>query len=189
MATIKVINFNFKTPEDAVVVNTTSRSDNWGSGLSPFFLGPCELYDGYTSKNVENCWKFSKVYGQHCEDGEPTPAYFEWAKKGWNDIRAHRYPMGRGAIPEFSYWDGEKLSYVEARHKIYIPCYSKAVRDTDAFKKLTKLYNETEGTLYLADFDSHSLNRENFEYADLWNNPKIKVGHAYVLAMMLEGLL
>ena len=28
-----------------------------------------------------------------------------------------------------------------------------------------------------------------FTYDELWNNPKIKVGHAYVLAMMLEGLL
>jgi phage portal protein BeeE len=28
-----------------------------------------------------------------------------------------------------------------------------------------------------------------YQYADLWDNDKIKVGHAYVLAMMLEGLL
>ena len=40
----------------------------------------------------------------------------------------------------------------------------------------------------LLDFDSHNLSY-GIDYWALWNNPNIKVGHAYVLAMMLEGKL
>ncbi len=53
---ITVVNFQYKLPEDAVVINTTSRSSNWSRGLSPFFLGPIYLYDGFVSKNIENAW-------------------------------------------------------------------------------------------------------------------------------------
>jgi len=37
-------------------------------------------------------------------------------------------------------------------------------------------------------FDSHNLSY-GIDYWALWNNPNIKVGHAYVLAMMLEKLI
>lgn len=186
---IHVVNFHFQTPEEACVINTTSRSNNWSVGLSPFYLGPCELYDGYVAKNVENGWQYSKVYEYWLqEDGSVGERYFKWAQEGWNKVRADRYPMGRGVTPLYSYWDGEKLPYVEARKKVYIPLYSKAVKNTEAFSKLKEIYN-TEKEIYLQDFDSHSLQPGTFDYWDLWNNPKIKVGHAYVLAMMLEGIL
>lgn len=51
---IYVITPNYKTPEGAVVINTTSRSNNWSVGLSPFLLGPVDLYGNYKSMNVEN---------------------------------------------------------------------------------------------------------------------------------------
>lgn len=190
---IYVINFNYKLPEYALVVNTTSRSTNWSRGLSPFFCGPCELYNGFVAQNVENAWQYSKVYEYYTTNGEPDERYFKWAEEGWNKTRADRYPMGRDAKPLYSYWDGEKLSYVEARKKIYIPLYSEAVRKTDAFEKLKKIYHDAYfnslETLYLQDFDAHNLEPFTFKYDDLVNNPNIKVGHAYVLAMMLEGLI
>jgi hypothetical protein len=55
---IKVINYQFKIPDGANVINTTSRSKDFGRGLSPFLVGPCNLYDGYVSKNAENGWQF-----------------------------------------------------------------------------------------------------------------------------------
>lgn len=193
---IQVINFKFKLPEDACIVNTTSRSDNWSSLLSPFYLGPIKLYGNYISQNVENGWQFSKCYqelGHLDENDNPTARYFEWAQKGWNDKWAHRYPAGRGIKPKFSYWDGEKLDYVSARKKIYIPAYTEAVKNTEAFKTLSKLYiedgfNVQDKTLYLLDFDAHNL-PTGYDYQSLFDNPSIKVGHAYVLAMMLEGKL
>lgn len=184
---IHVVRYNFKTPDGAVVVDATSRSSNWSRGLSPFIVGPVKLYGNYESVNFENLWQYSKLYEYYADDdGNPTDRYFKWAQDGWNSKRAERYPMGRGAKPLCSYWDGQKLGYVEARKKIYIPKYSEAVRQTEAFKQLESVY-KAENSIYLKDFDAHSLAPGTFSYADLWDNPSIKVGHAYVLAMMLEG--
>lgn len=188
---IYVINQKQTAPEGITTIDTTSRSNIWSRGLSPFFLGPVDLYGNYTSKNVENGWQFSKVYGHlnHLDfDLNPTKYYFEWAEKGWNDSFAHRYPMGHGIKPEFSYWDGQKLDYVTARKTIYIPLYAKAVKDTNAFKKLKELHANEEH-IALVDFDAHGLTPGTYDYWDLVNNPNYKVGHAYVLAMMLENKL
>ena len=185
---IHVITFNKTTPEDAAVINTTSRSNTWSIGLSPFFLGPVKLYGNYVSNNVENGWQFSKCFDYYLDNGEPGERYFKWAQDGWNSKRANRYPMGKGVAPLYSYWDGEKLSYIEARKKIYIPLYSNAVKNTLAFKCLQAAHEDYKD-IYLQDFDAHNLEPGSFKYEDLWNNSNIKVGHAYVLAMMLEGLL
>lgn len=186
---IHVVNFQFKTPENAVVVNTTSRSSNWSRGLSPFYLGPVELYNGFESVNVENAWQFSKVYEYYTDpDGNPSALYFKWAEDGWKDSRAHRYPMGKGILPLYSWWGGEKLSYVDARKKIYIPLYSKAVKNSSAFEALKTLH-VINNDIYLQDFDAHNLVPGDIDYMTLVENPNIKVGHAYVLAMMLEGVI
>lgn len=189
LSMIYVIGPQNKAPDGITVINTTSRASDWSRELSPFLVGPVNLYDGYRSINCENAWQFSKCYEYYLEnDGSIGEKYFEWAKTGWNDIKAHRYPMGKGAKPLYSYWNGEKLSYVEARKKIYIPCYAKAVQKTFAFKNLKKIYN-TEKDICLFDYDAHGLTPETFDYWELCNNPYIKVGHAYVLAMLLEGLI
>lgn len=136
-------------PEGSVMVNTTSRStEPWSAKLSPFFLGPISLYKDYISHNVENAWQYSKVYKHHLDpNGEPTEEYFNWACSGWGKIRADRYPMGKGTKPEYSYWDGKKLGYIEARKKIYIPLYIRAVVHTDSYKKLKNLYEQ--GDIYI----------------------------------------
>jgi len=186
-----VINPNYKeNGEHDTVINTTSRSSTWSRGLSPFFVGPIELYGGYVAQNLENAWQFSKVYYNHIDDNEdPNPQYFEWAKKGWEDTKAHRYPAGKGNKPLYSYWDGKKLDYCTARREIYIPLYAEAVRKTDAFMSLQSLHNSMseESILYLWDFDAHNMPAGFNNYMSLYNNPNIKFGHAYVLAMLLDG--
>lgn len=190
---IQVINQQFKTTDMMNIIDTTSRSTNWSRGLSPFYCGPVNLYGSYSAYNVENGWQYSKVYYNHVDaDDNPTADYFKWADAGWRSIKANRYPMGKGSKPLYSFWDGDKLGYIEARQRIYIPLYSEAVKKTYAFKKLKEIYYEMKSKsklLYLLDFDSHNLPPKTFEYKDLWNNPNIKMGHAYVLAMMLEGYL
>jgi hypothetical protein len=100
---LHIIGPKYPVPEGAEVINTTSRSDTWSRGLSPFFLGPVDLYDGYRSINVENAWQFSKVFEYYLEEDESVgERYFRWAQEGWNSIKAHRYPMGRDAKPLFS---------------------------------------------------------------------------------------
>jgi hypothetical protein len=170
-------------------INTTSRAGDWQQGLSPFFLGPVTLYNGYVAKNVENAWQFAKVYQNHVDsNGDPTPQYFKWAQNGWNSSYAYRYPMGKGAIPQYSYWDGQKLSYIEARKKIYIPIYAKAVYNTSAFQQLKAEYLKN-GTITLWDFDGYDYLSLGMTLGQVINNPYRKMGHAFVLAMLLSGKL
>lgn len=169
-------------------INTTSTSKNWSRGLSPFFLGPIEACAGLIAQNVENGYQFSKCYQQHVgPDGLPNAAYFKWAKEGWADTKAHRYPMGKGAKPEFSYWNGKKLTYIEARKEIYIPMYAKAVVKTEAYQKLKEL-NE-QGDIWLWDFDGYDHRSLNMNWDDVINSETRKMGHAFVLGMLLEGYL
>lgn len=184
---VKVIGFremdNYKVNH---IINTTSRSKNWSKGLSPFFLGPVKLYGDYTAKNVENAWQFSKVYPQFADENEnPKDDYFRWAEKGWSDSYAQRYPMGKGRKPLYSYWNGEKLGYIEARKKIYAPVYAKAVVRTEAFKKLLDLHLSGESYVLL-DFDGYDYVKKGMTLSEVMNEPKEKMGHAFVLAMLLQ---
>lgn len=184
---ITILGPGYKEPEGVEVINTTSRSTTWSRGLSPFFLGPIKLYSKYRSINMENAWQYSKVYEYYLEDDDTVgDRYFKWAQEGWNSIRAHRYPMGRDAKPLYSYWDGEKLSYIEARKKIYIPLYAEAVQKTYAFQQLKKKHEAGED-LYLWDFDGYNHRNLGMSYEDVINDPNKKMGHAFAIAMLLEN--
>jgi len=154
-------------------------------------LGPVSLYKGAVvsySMNVENAWQFSKVYKCHIDSkGEPTQDYFDWAKEGWLDRRAHRYPMGKGMKPEYALWAGEKLDYIEARKKIYFPVYAKAVMKTDAFKVLKQGYKDGE-RIILWDYDGYDYLSMGMTLKDVLNNPKRPMGHAFVVAALIEGV-
>ena len=138
---IKVVNMYTSVSGWEVSINTTSKSGMW-SQLSPFTIGPCFVPgEVEPSKNMENAWQFAKVYKCHTDQsGNPTEAYWDWARSGWKDQKPHRYPMGRGARPEYSLWNGEKLGYVDARKKIYGPLYIDGVKNTEAYKELVKLW-------------------------------------------------
>ena len=172
-------------PSDAIVIDTTSRSSNWSRGLSPFVLDGGLLYGDYRAKNVENAWQASKVYSEFDDNGKPKPEYFAWAKTIWESDRAYRYPMGKGRIPEYSWWDGEKLSYVEARKKIYIPIYSRAVLMSDAFFTLAELYQKETKDIYLIDFDGYNHLKRQKLLNEVINDPNEKMGHAFVVYKLL----
>jgi len=164
-------------PDD--VINTTSKSKEW-NGLSPFFLSPVNI----NAYNVENVWQYSKVYPHQVdENNNPTDDYFEWRKKGFATRRAIRYPMGKGAIPLYSLWNGEKLDYIEARKKIYYPVYSQAVMRTETYKKLYELFQEEN--VHLWDYDGYDYRHTTLK--EVLNNPKRKMGHAFVLVALLKN--
>jgi hypothetical protein len=167
------------------VINTTSSSNNWTRQLSPFFLGPIKLYNGTYSSNLENAWQYSKVYSNFLDDsGNILDKYWIWSKNGWATKFAVRYPMGKGMFPEFSYWDGERLGYIEARKKVYIPLYKEAVIKTEAFKKIQELYKKN-GKIILFDFDGYDFIMTKENQDEVINNPHKKMGHAFVLGMLL----
>ena len=179
---VHVMNYRGKHPE---AIDTTSRSTTWSRGLSPFYLGPCKLYSGLWAKNVENAWQYSKVYLEHADQElNPAPAYFEWAIEGWAKERADRYPMGKGRKPLYSWWDGQKFDYVTARRKIYIPLYYKAAKESDAFRQLKSIYDE-RGEVWLRDFDGYDYESMGRSLSDVVLDPNRKMGHAFVLALML----
>ena len=177
-----------RAPKNAIVVNTTSRAKDKWKALSPFFLGPVNLPWGIESKNVENAWQFSKVYKEHLDkDGELSAIkWATWAAKGWTSDYAHRYPMGRGARPEYACWPTGKLDYIESRKQIYCPLYSEAVLSTTVFQDLKKLASQTS-TLWLWDFDGYDHVKYGMALEEVLNYPRKKMGHAFVLAMLLEG--
>lgn len=192
---LKVIGYkDLKWVDEDKVINTTSRSNDFGRDLSPFFLGPCELYDEYVSKHVEGGWQYSKVYARFLDKNDnPTPDYLKWAKEGWNNSYAVRYPMGKGMKPAFSWWAGEKLTYIEARKKVYIPLYAEAVQKHPSFAKLKDMYEINVQVLgedlYLLDFDGYDHKELGMTYDEVINCEKRKMGHAFVLAMLLENYL
>lgn len=189
MGKISVISlFEKHTDPNGVYVNTTSKSEtDWQRDLSPFYLGPCDLYQGLYSVRMENGWQFSKVYSEHIsENGEPTDEYFEWAIQGWANPRPIRYPMGKGRKPEYCFWDGEHYSYIEARKKIYVPLYAKSVQKTNGFRKLIEL-SKSDKNLYLLDYDAYRHENLGLTLTQVLNKPDKKMGHAFVLMMLLTN--
>jgi hypothetical protein len=174
-----------KIPEGAIVIDTTSNSGQYRD-LSPFVL------PAPPAKNFENLWQFSKVYKKHIMpiDGYPDASWYKWRDAGYSNSRAIRYPMGKGAIPEYSLWNGEKLEYIQARKKIYVPEYAKNVIETSAFKRLKHIYQDCYNTkLILLDYDAYDHQSLGMTLKDVINNPNRKMGHAFVLIMMLTGVL
>ncbi len=176
-----------KIPDGRVVVDTTSNTHLIYRELSPFVL------PAPPAQNFENLWQFSKVYKRHLEEsGLPNKAYYQWRAKGFADVEAHRYPMGRGIIPEYSWWNSEKLGYIEARKKIYAPEYAKNAIKTDSFKILREQYIECNlhnKELILLDYDAYDHLALGMSLIDVINNPVRKMGHAFVLIMMLTDML
>jgi hypothetical protein len=135
---------------------------------------------------MENAWQFAKVYSDHIrDDGDPSKAYYKWAQEGWGAKRARRYPMGKDRKAEYCWWAGEKLDYVEARKKVYLPLYAHGVNRTRAFKRLLNLY-QTLGAVTLWDFDGYDHRAAGMSLRDVVNDPDRSMGHAFVLMMLLE---
>lgn len=191
MKNVRVCGPKARAPKGAVVVNTTSHSDNWSKGLSPFFLGPVPLYDGMVAKNVENAWQYSKLYAENADaDGNPTEKHWAWAKAGFANNRAVRYPMGKGAKPLCSLWKGEKLGYIEARKRVYVPLYAGAVKKADAYQRLVEVCKRHEACgeeVWLWDFDGYDHVAMGMSLSDVASNEARPMGHAFVLAALLQN--
>lgn len=199
---IYVLGMRDEIPDNAVVIDTTSRSQNWSRGLSPFILGPCKLWGGHVSRRMENAWQYSKVYPEHVEwtPNGMSPwmlkkeAWLAWATAGWSNPRAVRYPMGKGVAPLCSYWETSSrlplyYQYVPARKDIYISLYATAVRATTAFVELCRLARtlKDEGSMdiVLRDFDGYNHRELGLTLDQVVDNPNRAMGHAFVLALLL----
>jgi hypothetical protein len=183
---IDTYNRRTKKPEGAIILDVSSASGDWGCNLSPFILGPVQLYGDHMSMTVENAWQYTKLFAIHTDEkDEPTEEYWKWAKAGWESKRANRFPMGRGAKPLCSLWDGKQLSYIDARLQIYCPLYYKTVLASPAWTSLKELYKYAKShdqQLVLVDHDSRPIRRPLIDIAKDDSRP---MPHTLILVGML----
>ena len=196
---------------DFVRIDCTSNNKDevMNHGLSPFYLGPVECYDGLVSQTFERAWQCAKVYPWMADAaGNPHAGYFAWrddmwARKDFSNKIEIRFPAGKGNVRKckYAWWkvNGEfrKLGYVAARKAIYIPLYAKAVGKTEAYRRLVEL-RDAGKNLMLIDFDGYNPYHPHYGFAsddavhtynDVIHCPLLKMGHGFVLAMLLEGLI
>ena len=186
-AKVTILNKFEPLPGPGFEIDTTSRADTWTRGLSPFVLGPCPLYQGHTARIMENGWQFAKLYAEFAKpNGYPAPEYWKWARAGWLSKRANRYPVGKGAKPLCHFWDGECLSYIAARKRIFIPLYVRALFGSPAWRGLQKI-RVREKQIYLRDFDGYNHEAAGMSLTEVMNNLKRTMGHAFVILMMLQA--
>ena len=176
-----------KDPQHEGAINVTSHSSDFGKALSPFLLGPIPLYGGRKAEIMEGAWQFCKVYPQHLDSkDEPNQTYWVWAEAGRASRKPMRYPMGKGAKPWYSWWAGEKLGYIAARKKIYCPLYAAAIETVPALQQLRDMHAAGKD-LWLWDFDGYNHRAKEMSYRDVVNNEKRSLGHAFVIAMVIEN--
>ena len=88
----------------------------------------------------------------------------------------------------FHWWDGQKLSTVDARKRIYVPLYSELVTKTQSFQCLKGLWSEYQrtgrGTIYLMDFLTTKA-RPLKSGTEILNDTESSLGHATVLSWLL----
>ncbi len=185
MHRIQIIGPKDQALPGCTVIDTTSKSPEvWTTMFSPFFLGPVSLYGDLVAKKMENAWQFAKVYADMLDDqGNPSDAYWEWAKEGWASSKAQRYPRGKGAKPAYALWDGQHLGYIEARKSVYFELYKEAVGRTPSFAMLKRLVEEKPVALF--DYDGYDHDKMGMSLAEVIANPARPMGHAFVLKAML----
>ncbi len=146
------------------------------------------LWGNHVSKNVENAWQFSKVYPAHHDPhaDKPNARWYSWFSKGIADSYAHRYPMGKGAKPLYSWWNGEKLDYIEARRKIYALLYAQAVKKYQWDNFIDIYLAAHEGDITIQDFDAYNHHDLGYTLKDVFKDTNRKMGHGFVLAKMIE---
>ena len=180
-------------PYSGLCINTTSSVGMW-RGLSPFILSAAP------AKRFENLWQYSKVYAGYVDgNGNPSNKWLWWRREGFYDETAHRYPMGKGAIPLYSIYPQsydnrltEHLGYIEARKRIYATLYAREVALTKSYAGLKGIWGELSeqgSNLILLDYDAYDHRKLGMTLQDVINEPKRKMGHAFVLMMMLTGEL
>lgn len=159
-----------------IVVDVTSRvirdkkmmneHPNIHKDFSPFYVGPIITSDGLSANIFEHFWQASKVFPCHVDrNGNLSKEYFEWRKYWFNQPKVIDKTISRRPHTILGYKDNdclfsvyyngsdyERLSYIEARKKIYVTEYAKKIVNTDSYKWLESLVKDGK-KVALVDFD------------------------------------
>lgn len=173
----------------------------------------CKLYPRVTAQRTSlSQWQPQTVIWEHGAEvhvdanGTPTEAYWQWREKGLNNPYAVRYPNGyKGRKDALCHiWNGDRLTYVEARKAIYIGEYARLAPLTDEFKRLKKLLeNGTNLQIIEVDGPNPSLTYPPYDQISdkdpgllmtqetlsmLLNDIRHPFGHGYTIAGLLLDL-
>jgi hypothetical protein len=186
---IRVCGPNDPPPDGVKPIYTTSSVSGvtnriWSRQLSPLLLGPCWLWGGFYSRTVENAWQYSKVYPCHKDN---KWAWLKWATSGWDSHYTSLHHMTRKTKPVWFNWNGVRLGYLEARQKIYIPCYAQAAAASPAFFRLMYLHKESKEDVWLWDYHGYDHVAANMSLIDVIEDEKRQMSHNFVLALMLDA--
>lgn len=179
MKNIYVVGPKDKVPggSDTFLFNTTSKVK---SIFSPFYNATTYPV---AARKMENAWQFSKVYAQHDNNGQPSEDWYEWRDRGFAAKWAERYPMGKGAVPEYVWFDNQRLGYIESRKQLYIPLYRNIItqKHVDEINIILSILRFDDIALW--DYDGY-LTADDFD--TIVNNPNKKMGHAFVLREIIK---
>lgn len=111
------------------------------------------------------------------------------------EVSRLRRRAGRAsAAPAYAWWEGQRLGYIEARKRIYVPAYARLARRTPAFAALSAMVAAGENVLIVnldgpplgAYPDGREASADTMR--DAINDPGHPFGHGYVVAAMLAQL-
>jgi hypothetical protein len=139
------------------------------------------------SRTVENTWQFLKIW----------PGEEGWreqdAREAFRATCAVRYPRGRGTKAIGAYWgeDGSTLGYVEARKRIYVPCYLELLSRPDRAALIDRLRElATRQPVFIWDPDSYDVGQHGMtdilEAMDFEGRP---FAHAFLVALAVQDRL
>lgn len=218
-------------PNHTPIVVHTEKSGKYSS-LSPYVL------KNDKGEIMENIWHSRKVWAkvpktnipksrwdktviwEHPaedfldEKGEPNKKYWQWRKKLLASPYAVRYPAGfanrKNTLYSLEKEGGEKLSYIQARKKIYLPVYTELAKKQKEFTELKERLDAGENLMIIEvdgpkqeslqyyrgnyknipedwiERDSIQATKENMEI--MLNDEKHPFGHGYCLAAALQDI-
>ncbi|MDR9837015.1 MULTISPECIES: hypothetical protein [Herbaspirillum] len=175
----------FSVPNEALFVDVSRQSKQWGSQLHPDNLQPARAISGIRARSLTNLWQYSQVYPAFFDQNElmPIPEYFNWARQGFIAAKPDPAPCGKGALPLLTWWSDTAHSPRYAWRNIYIPEYADAAVRTEAFTQLQMasrarpIVIKTDRAFYCEDGE---LRIEELLEKDLLRD------HGLVLAAMLQ---
>lgn len=165
----------FKKYPNAIVADVTSQAKDALVRLSPFFPHggiPVPFSDGYTATCVEAIWQGLKVF----EGSDVDVKMFE--NDTMKNIKRTVLRFGKPLGHRKGVHGTELLSYIEARHQIYVPAY-KWFLDNKLTNIIQRLKEASKNkTIVLLDYATN---------CDI-DNPNKPLSHAYLVKAYVEGL-
>ena len=159
---------------DAMIIDVTSHAVDEFVMFSPFYpIGgvPVPFTEGLVAVSVEGIWQGLKVF----EDADIDTSFF--SKREMKNLKRTSRKYGICLGHRKGVHGEELLGYIEARKKIYLPCY-KWVLENKLKKLVTAIRIISKNKpVVLLDYNTNP---------DV-NNPKKALSHASLIKAYIEG--